>query len=175
MNRFFLSCVISLGLVWSAAVMAQSDAFVKIPSENLRSAPSGDKIGALNAGTKVKILEKQDKWAKVQLTGWVWNESLTLDSTWVQGFKIQVSHILVKTEDEAKSIQSQLLQGADFAQLASQKSVDTVSAAKGGDLGEFSRGDLVPEFEQAAFRLRVGEISGVVKTSLGYHLIKRTH
>jgi hypothetical protein len=174
MNRFLWSTWIGLVFLLTGAVMAQNDAFIKVPFENLRNGPSGDKIGGLNAGTKIKILEKQSKWTKIQLTAWVWDESLTTDSTWVQGFKIEVSHILLKTEDDAKSILTRIRQGADFTEMAKQYSIDTASASKGGNLGEFSRGDLVPEFDQAAFRLRVGETSDVVKTPLGYHLIKRT-
>jgi hypothetical protein len=174
MNRFSWVKWTGFVLLWNAAVMAQNDAFIKVPFENLRNGPSGDKLGGLNAGAKVKILEKQPKWVKVQVTAWVWEESLTADSTMVQGFKIQVSHILLKTEDEARSVLTRIRQGADFAETAKQNSIDSISAAKGGDLGEFSRGDLVPEFDQAAFRLRVGETSDVVKTPLGYHLIKRT-
>jgi len=88
--------------------------------------------------------------------------------------EITASHILVKTEKEAKEILSELKKGKDFAELAKEKSIDTVSARQGGSLGSFPRGAMVPEFEKAAFSLKVGEISPIVKSEFGYHIIKVT-
>lgn len=88
--------------------------------------------------------------------------------------QIKASHILVKTEDEAKSILEQLKKGGDFAKLAKEKSIDKASAVKGGDLGFFTRGQMVPEFENAVVKLKEGEIGGPVKTQFGYHIIKVT-
>ena len=86
--------------------------------------------------------------------------------------KVRVRHILVETEEEANSILQQLQEGTvDFAELAKEKSTDP-SASNGGDLGFFYRGQMVKEFEDAAFSLEPGEISGVVKTDFGYHIIK---
>jgi parvulin-like peptidyl-prolyl isomerase len=75
---------------------------------------------------------------------------------------------LAKAQDLRKRIQA----GEDFAQLARQESDDTGSAAKGGDLGFFHRGQMVPSFEQAAFALQPGELSEPVKSPFGYHVIK---
>lgn len=88
--------------------------------------------------------------------------------------EVRASHILVKTEAEAKAILKELEGGADFAKLASEKSEDTGSKANGGDLNFFKRGDMVPEFSDAAFKLKVGETSGAVKSDFGYHIIKVT-
>ncbi|MFN3396237.1 MAG: peptidylprolyl isomerase [Thermodesulfovibrionales bacterium] len=88
--------------------------------------------------------------------------------------QIRASHILVKTEEEAKSIFNDVKKGADFAKLAQSKSIDSGSAKNGGDLGYFSRGQMVPEFESVAFKLKVGEISKPVRTQYGYHIIKVT-
>ncbi len=85
--------------------------------------------------------------------------------------KFRARHILVDTEKEAKDILTHLKAGEDFATLAKEKSKDP-SKEKGGDLGFFSKGQLIPEFEQAALALEVGRISGVVKTKFGYHIIK---
>ncbi len=84
--------------------------------------------------------------------------------------KIKVSHILVDSEAEAKDILAKLNGGADFATLAKEKS-KCPSKDKGGDLGLLAKGQTVPEFEQAAFALQPGQLSGVVKTQFGYHII----
>lgn len=102
--------------------------------------------------------------------------------------EISASHILLmyegstrstatRSKDEAKagieSLQTELEGGADFAELASANS-DCPSGQDGGSLGTFPRGMMVPAFEEAAFALDVGEVSGVVETDFGYHLILRT-
>ncbi|MGN7763684.1 foldase protein PrsA [Paenibacillus sp. 22594] len=88
--------------------------------------------------------------------------------------QVRASHILVKTKEEADAIVKQLKDGADFATLAKEKSADTGSKDKGGDLNFFKKGDMVAEFADAAFKLKVGETSGAVKTEYGYHVIKVT-
>ena len=87
---------------------------------------------------------------------------------------IKARHILVKDEAKARELRAQLEQSPDqFAEVAKANSVDTASARKGGDLGFFGRGRMVPEFEVAAFALATpGEISEVVKTPYGYHIIQ---
>lgn len=85
---------------------------------------------------------------------------------------VRARHILVPTKEQAEELRQQLLDGADFAELAQQHSIDTGSAARGGDLGWFGRDVMVAPFEEAAFALEVGEISEPVQTSFGYHLIK---
>jgi peptidyl-prolyl cis-trans isomerase C len=88
--------------------------------------------------------------------------------------ELRASHILVKTEDEAKAIIKQLQGGADFAKLAKEKSTDT-SAGNGGDLGYFGNGDMVPEFYAAAVKLKKGEYTkDPVKTQYGWHVIELT-
>jgi len=89
-----------------------------------------------------------------------------------KGEEIKASHILVDMEKEAKDILARLKKGEDFAKLAMALSKDKGSAAKGGDLGSFTRGRMVPEFEEAAFSLKPGEISAPLKTQFGYHIIK---
>jgi peptidyl-prolyl cis-trans isomerase C len=89
--------------------------------------------------------------------------------------ELRASHILVKTEDEAKAIIKQLEGGADFAKLAKEKSIDTTSGANGGDLGFFADGDMVPDFYAAAAKLKKGEITKTpVKTQYGFHVIELT-
>jgi len=87
--------------------------------------------------------------------------------------KIRTSHILVEKQSQALRILKELVKGADFKELARRYS-QCPSRKRGGDLGFFGRGQLVKEFERAAFALKVGEISQPVKTQFGYHIIKKT-
>jgi peptidyl-prolyl cis-trans isomerase C len=86
--------------------------------------------------------------------------------------KIQAAHILVNHEFEAQDIQKKILEGQNFEDLAKDFS-NCPSAKNGGYLGEFGEGMMVKPFEQAAFKLSPGEVSNIVKTQFGYHLIKR--
>lgn len=90
-----------------------------------------------------------------------------------EGESVTASHILVKTENEAKAIVGELKAGKDFAELAKEKSTGP-SGPQGGSLGKFSRGRMVPPFEKAAFALKAGEVSEPVKTRFGWHVIKVT-
>ncbi|KQO18506.1 foldase protein PrsA [Paenibacillus sp. Leaf72] len=90
------------------------------------------------------------------------------------GEEIKASHILVATQEEADAILKQLKDGADFATLAKEKSTDTGTKDNGGDLGFFGKGVMDPAFEEAAFALEVDQISDVVKSSFGFHIIKKT-
>lgn len=85
--------------------------------------------------------------------------------------KIQASHILVSDEDDAKDILSKLKAGEKFEDLAKEHS-NCPSKEQGGDLGTFGKGQMVPEFENEAFKLEENEISNPVKTQFGYHIIK---
>ena len=85
--------------------------------------------------------------------------------------KIRAAHILVKTEQEAAGILFDIKRGADFEQIAKEKST-CPSGKKGGDLGWFGRGMMVKEFEHAAFQLEVGELSKPIHTQFGWHIIK---
>ncbi|GAA0572487.1 foldase protein PrsA [Caenispirillum bisanense] len=86
--------------------------------------------------------------------------------------EVHARHILVKSEEEAKDVIAQLKKGKDFAELATEKS-DGPSGSKGGDLGYFTQGDMVPEFAAAAFAMKPGDISeSPVQTQFGWHVIK---
>jgi len=86
--------------------------------------------------------------------------------------EISASHILVDTEDKAKELRAKLAAGGDFAQLAKENSTDTGSKDQGGSLGYFGHGQMVPEFETAAFKLEKGQVSDPVHTNFGWHIIK---
>jgi peptidyl-prolyl cis-trans isomerase C len=85
--------------------------------------------------------------------------------------EVRARHILVEGEDEAKAILEQLKGGADFATLAKEKSKDP-GAAEGGDLGYFTKDQMVPEFADVAFKMYPGQLSNPVKTQFGWHVIK---
>ncbi|MGN6101075.1 MAG: peptidylprolyl isomerase, partial [Devosia sp.] len=95
---------------------------------------------------------------------------------YVKAFKpqdeVHAAHILVKTEDEAKAVEADLAKGTKFEDEAKAKSIDTGSAANGGDLGFFSKGQMVKPFEDAAFALKTGEVSQPVQSQFGWHVIK---
>lgn len=93
-------------------------------------------------------------------------------ATFAQEKQVKASHILVETEEKANEIKKKLADGEDFAKLAKENSTDSGSKDNGGDLGFFSSGQMVKEFDEVAFALNVGEISAPVKTQYGYHIIK---
>lgn len=92
--------------------------------------------------------------------------------------QVQVRHILIagtegSSRAQAEKVLEELKAGANFAQLAKERSADTGSGAKGGDLGLFARDRMVPEFDEAAFALKQpGDLSGIVETKFGYHILK---
>ena len=85
--------------------------------------------------------------------------------------EVHARHILVETEDDAKAVEEELKKGADFAELAKKKSKDP-GASDGGDLGFFTKDQMVPEFSSVAFSLEPGKISDPVKSQFGWHVIK---
>jgi hypothetical protein len=111
-------------------------------------------------------------------------ELLALYERQQPGTEIRARHILLRIApdataadrasllDEARDLRAQLVAGDNFAKVAEEKSEDPGSAKQGGDLGFFSRGQMVAPFDEAAFALEVGEISDVVETPFGYHIIK---
>lgn len=87
--------------------------------------------------------------------------------------KASARHILVDSEAKANELKDQIAGGADFADVAREHST-CPSSARGGELGEFGRGAMVPEFDEVVFSAPVGEIQGPVKTQFGYHLLEVT-
>jgi peptidyl-prolyl cis-trans isomerase C len=86
--------------------------------------------------------------------------------------EVRARHILVPTEKEAQAILAELKMGTDFAELARQKSKDPGAAAEGGDLGYFTKEQMVPEFSEVAFKLNKGELSDPIKSQFGWHIIR---
>ena len=86
--------------------------------------------------------------------------------------KVHCAHILVKTEKEVNVVLERIKKGEKFSAIAKDVSL-CPSKKRGGDLGTFGRGQMVKEFENTAFVLEKGQISGIVKTQFGYHIIRR--
>jgi foldase protein PrsA len=86
--------------------------------------------------------------------------------------EVRARHVLVKDEATAKTVQAKLKGGADFAGVAKAYSEDPGSKDSGGDLGYFQRGRMVKEFEEAAFKTPVGQLTPIVKTQFGFHILK---
>jgi len=84
--------------------------------------------------------------------------------------EVKASHILVETEEEAIALKEEILSGKPFEDVAAEQSL-CPSGANGGDLGFFGRNVMVPEFDHAAFDLKVGELSDPIQTNFGWHLI----
>lgn len=87
--------------------------------------------------------------------------------------EVRASHLLVKTEEEAKQLREEILGGKEFADVAAEVSL-CPSGAAGGDLGFFGKGVMVKEFEDAAFTMNVGDLSEPIQTQFGWHLLKLT-
>lgn len=91
-----------------------------------------------------------------------------------QSATVEASHILTETKEQADEVAQKLADGGDFAELATEYSVDTASAEIGGELGSFGTGEMAAEFEEAAFSMEPDEISDPVETDYGFHIIKVT-
>ena len=87
--------------------------------------------------------------------------------------QVKASHLLVRTEDEAKKLKEEILAGKPFEDVAAEVSL-CPSGANGGDLGFFGKGQMVKEFEDAALSMEIGEVSDPIQTQFGWHLIKLT-
>ncbi|MFZ5518687.1 MAG: peptidylprolyl isomerase [Candidatus Zhuqueibacterota bacterium] len=146
--------------------------YIKAESENLRLSPNGTVICKLPQGSKVIAIEEESGWVAVHLVGYIWKGSLTNSRFDIPGFNMRALHIMVKTDAEAKEIKALLDGGADFKQLAKERSIGP-NAENGGDLGIINKGDFLPELDKALSSLNVGQISDVVKSSVGYHIFKR--
>ncbi|MCK5426123.1 MAG: peptidylprolyl isomerase [Thermodesulfovibrionia bacterium] len=134
-----------------------------------------DKVEEFKKMTLIKIaLEKEvEQRAKIQPQAAKEFYDKNPDN-FIVGREVRARHILVEAEENANKIYERVQKGESFSTLAKEFSKDTGSAQKGGDLGFFGRGKMVPEFERVAFSLKVGEVSKPVATRFGYHIIKVT-
>jgi foldase protein PrsA len=113
-------------------------------------------------------VDKDIKVDQTQIDAYLKTNKLTMNSP----AQVRVRHILVKTQAEAISIEKQLKGGADFAALATKFSVDPSTKSKGGELPLFSPGQMVQSFQDAAFKLKVGQTSAPVQSPFGWHIIQ---
>lgn len=174
-NYFLVLIVLALTIVtaYGQLQIKQGDELYIAPeSENLRLSPGGSVICKLPQGTKVIALGEQGNWVAVQMVGYIWKKSLSDSRFNIKGFTIRALHIFVNTEQEANEIKALLDSGSDFKKLAKERSKGN-NAEKGGDLGLVNKGDLMPELDGPLSTLKVGEISDVVKSKLGFHIFKR--
>lgn len=129
-----------------------------------------------NAKNQLAQKELLENYVKSNLTDKMFDDEYNKYVTSLKGKEqIKVAHILVKSEKEANDLKNKLNKGADFAKLAGESSLDKASAANGGAIGYIllnQPGQLVPEFENKAFALKVNEVSTPVKTDYGWHIIK---
>jgi len=131
-----------------------------------------DPVAALRRDLMTRALLQEEIGNKVKMEEKDAQEYFQAHPDEFSGDQIRVRHILVRTEDEAKQVLDRLAKNERFEDLAKALSQDSATAAKGGDLDYLKREQLFPEFARAAFELKAGEVSGVVRTPFGYHLIK---
>ena len=188
---------IMLGEVAKQGISLSDSEFAEIKSELAAELPPGTSLETYMAETGTTETEMREQMA-VRKMIMAKAESVAKPSDeeiqkfydenkegFTQGESVAASHILIKvdpTDDDAakaakrarlEDLRKQILAGADFAELA-QANSDCPSASSGGDLGSFGRGQMVPEFEDAAFTQPVGSVGEIVETQFGYHLVKVT-
>jgi peptidyl-prolyl cis-trans isomerase C len=131
-----------------------------------------DQVSALRRELMIRTLLQEEIGTKIKVEDKDVQEYYAAHPEEFSGDKVRARHILLQTEEEAKQVQERIAKNENFEELAKTLSKDTSTAAKGGDLDFFSRDQMVPEFAKAAFALKPGEVSGIVKSPFGYHLIK---
>lgn len=146
--------------------------YVKAATENLRATPNGEKVGTVDKGTEMTVIEDRGNWVKVRLQAWIWKPSLTDSRLALQGDVYRALQIIVGDRAKAEELLVQIKGGVDFQALARQHSIGP-AAQKGGDLGYFKKGDFQPEFEAVILNLKPGQVSGVIESPAGFHLFKR--
>jgi peptidyl-prolyl cis-trans isomerase C len=130
-----------------------------------------DQVTALRRDLMVRVLLQEEIGAKIKVEDKDVQDYFTGHPEEFSGDQIHVRHILVRTEEEGKEILERVKK-EPFEEVAKQASLDTATASKGGDLDYLRREQMFPDFAKAAFVLKPGEVSGLVRTPFGYHVIK---
>jgi parvulin-like peptidyl-prolyl isomerase len=157
----FMATVVCSVIFYTGA-LAQKPVYLKVESENLRLSPKGTVIGQLSKGVEMVVVERQGKWAKVVISGWIWEPSTTEKKDDALGPQSRAALIMVEFQIDADDIMKKLKAGGNFEELAKAKSIHP-TASKGGDLGSFRKGDFDEKFENAIFNVAVGQISEVMQ------------
>jgi peptidyl-prolyl cis-trans isomerase C len=131
-----------------------------------------EQVAALRRELMIRAVLQEEIGAKIKVEDKEVQDYFAAHPDEFSGDQVRVRHILVGTEEEAKEVLAHLAKNEPFEDLARTLSKDSASAAKGGDLGYFGREQMVPEFAKAAFALKPGEVSSVVKTPFGYHILQ---
>ncbi len=131
-----------------------------------------EQVAALRRELMVRALLQEEVGAKVKLADSDLEAYFKSHPEEFSGDAVRVRHILVGTEEEAGAVQARLAKNERFEDLARALSKDTASAAKGGDLDYLKREQMFPEFARVAFDLKPGEVSGIVRSPFGFHILK---
>lgn len=131
-----------------------------------------EQVANLRRELMIRALVQEEIAGKVKVEDKDVQEYYTAHPDEFSGDTVRLRHILVQTEGEAKEVQARLAKNESFEELAKKFSRDTNSAPKGGDLGYLGREQMLPDFARAAFALKPNEVSDVVKTPFGFHLVK---
>lgn len=173
--------------VYRGMAMANKQQFLdSLINKHLLSAEAKSRHLENNNNVKKLVAKAQDEIMMQELIGIEITDKIKITDSdiekyyeankdkYIEPAKTRASHILVDSEVVAQKVLADLKGGADFAAVCKEYSLDAPTKDKGGDTGYFAKGTLLPEFEEACDKLQVGETSGVVKTALGYHVIKVT-
>jgi peptidyl-prolyl cis-trans isomerase C len=125
------------------------------------------KMSAAERGALLELLYRKEVLEKSKPS-----EKEVRDAYEKMGWELKARHILVSTAEEAQNLREQIINGADFAALAEEHSMDPSTKSKGGDLGYFGWGKMVPTFQETVFAMEIGEISQPVESQFGWHIIK---
>jgi peptidyl-prolyl cis-trans isomerase C len=131
-----------------------------------------EQVANLRRELMIRALVQQEIAGKVKVEEKDVQEYFTAHPDEFSGDTVHLRHILVQTEGEAKDVQARLTKNEPFEELAKKLSRDTNSATKGGDLGYLGREQMLPDFAKAAFALKPNEVSDVVRTPFGFHVVK---
>jgi parvulin-like peptidyl-prolyl isomerase len=178
MKKFWAGMLCGLILTFAMIGLAEETfykgktVFAKIADAKILERPDGAAIATVGRGTPMIILQQNEKWLLVALNGVIPKDAVTGTEGALRGSAFRAYMILAKDLAAGQEILKELQGGADFQAVARAKSA-APNKATGGDLGDAYPGDLSSEFEKIILGLKVGEVSPVLKTSLGYQIFKR--
>ena len=165
-NIVVIAQMILASVLWPQTVAKPVKKYIKINDVRLLAKSNGKQIAALAKGTECTVLREQGEMVQIQITGWVTRASL------LETMPLHALHISVNTRAEAEEILVQLRSGQIFEDLAKSKSVSP-TAARGGDLGYFNKGDFDPKVESVIIGLQLNELSPIIEFNNKFNIFKR--